>query len=169
MIRRLTREDTERFSRLRLLGLELHPQAFSTGADAWRVATREHVGALLEPGDPPDDRFVLGAWEGDNLVGLIGFKRERRRYVSHKGSLWGLFVHPDHRRRGVGTALLETALREARRGDGLEYIRLMATTTSEDAMRLFEAHGFVSYGVEEGGLCVEGVAFDQTFLRHDLG
>lgn len=168
LIRRLTPDDAEAFTRIRLLGLELHPEAFGTTADAWRAATPEQRSSALELGSPPTDRFVLGAFTEDRLVGLLGFKREGRASLRHKGSLWGFFVHPDHRRRGVGEELLTAALAEARNCDGLRYVRLVATTSCGDAIRVFESQGFVRYGLEAGGLRLGDACFDQAFLRCDL-
>ena len=165
MIRRLTPTDADAFSAMRLLGLELHPEAFGTGAEAWRKATPAQRGARLEPADKPGDRFVLGAFDEDTLIGLIGFRREGKARVRHKGSLWGLFVHPDHRRRGVGAALLDTALEEARGGEGMRYVRVVVTLANEDAVRLFESSGFTRFGLEAGGLCLDGVDLDQVFMQ----
>lgn len=168
MIRHLTPEDADAFSAMRLLGLELHPEAFGTGADAWRRATPARRGAGLEPVDNPGDRFVLGAFDGDTLVGLIGFRREGKARVRHKGGLWGFFVHPDHRRRGVGDALLQGALEAARAGEGMRYVRVVVTLANKDAVRRFESSGFIRYGLEVGGLCLNGLELDQAFMRREL-
>lgn len=168
MIRRLTPGDAVSFARLRLLGLEMHPEAFGTSADAWREASDEQRSAALSPGDEPADQFVLGAFEDDELVGVLGFKRERRESVRHKGSLWGLFVHPDHRRAGIGGRLIRAAIDEVRGCEGLEYLRLVASTASREAVRLFTFEGFVRYGLETGGLRAAGESHDQAFLRRDV-
>lgn len=166
-VRRLTPEDAPQFVALRHLGLERHPEAFATGAEAWRDPSPEAVAATLGSADAPWDRFVLGAFEEDRLVGLLGFKREPRASVRHKGSLWGFVVHPDHRRRGHGGALVRAAVEELRRAPGLEYVRLVVTLVDEDALRIFLAHGFVQYATERGGIRAGGRTFDQAFLRHD--
>ena len=168
VVRLLTPHDAEAFSRLRLLGLEMHPQAFGTGAAAWRQATPEQVRAYVDPAAAAQDRFVLGAFVSDELVGQVGLRREARAAVHHKGSLWGLIVHPDHRRRGIGSSLLQSALDAARACEGLQYLRVVVTTDCEDAMRLFASHGFVRYGLEAGGLSLADAAYDQAFLRCDV-
>ena len=168
MIRCLTPGDAHAFFRLRLLGLELHPEAFATSADAWREATPEQVEAALTSEGPARGRFVLGAFVADELVGLLGFRRERRPSVQHKGSLWGFFVHPDHRRRGLGTGLLRAALDEVAALGGVSYVRLVLTAGADDAARVFRAQGFKRYGRELGGLRSGDVFFDQEFMRRDL-
>ncbi|MEZ6006877.1 MAG: GNAT family N-acetyltransferase [Planctomycetota bacterium] len=169
MIRRLGPADADAFFGLRLLGLELHPEAFATSADAWREATPDHVEAVLTAAGPSADDFVLGALLEGELVGLIGFRRERRQSLRHKGSIWGYFVHPDHRRQGLGARLLSAAIQEVSGVADLVYVRLVATSSAEEAMRMFRKHGFVPYGREGGGLRLGASSFDQEFLRRDLG
>ena len=165
MIRRLTPADADAFYRLRLLGLETSPEAFATVAAAWRAASPERAGAALQ--SAVEGRFVLGAFEGNDLVGQVGVKREGRPSVRHKAGVWGLVVHPDHRRRGTGARLLQAAIDEARACEGLHYLRAVVTV-SGDAIRLFESAGFVRYGMEAGGLRIGDAAHDQAFLRFEL-
>jgi ribosomal protein S18 acetylase RimI-like enzyme len=168
MIRRLAVDDAGQFRDLRLLGLERHPEAFATGADAWRTPDEAAVAASMGTPDAPFDRFVLGAFEDARLVGAFGFKREARESLRHKGTCWGLIVHPDVRRRGHGGALVGAMTAELRRAPDLAYARVVVTTSPGDAPRLFRAHGFVDYGTERDGLRVAGRAFDQAFLRFDF-
>jgi len=73
--------------------------------------------------------------------------------VSHVGEL-GLLVHHDHRGKGVGTALLEKALEEARLK--WEVIFLTVFSINETAQRLYRRFGFSVCGhlprnVKRGG------------------
>ena len=168
MIRRLAVADAEAFRELRHLGLERHPEAFGTGADAWRGPPEAAVAASMGSPDAPFERFVIGAFEDVRLVGMFGFKRDGRDTLRHKGTCWGLIVHPDHRRRGHGGALVDAMVAELRGAPGLAYVRIVVTTSPDDALRLFLTHGFVPYGTERGGLRLGERAYDQSFLRRDL-
>ena len=160
VIRRLAHADVGAFRELRRLGLELHPEAFGTDADAWRNPSDEAVEATLGVPGAASERFVMGAIEEGCLVGALGFRRESRPALRHKGSLWGFIVRPEHRRKGHGAALLDAVLDELRRDPGLGYVRLVVTSNAAEAIRLFESRGFVSYAVEKGGLHHGGRAFD---------
>lgn len=164
MIRRLRADDQVAYAALRLRGLELHPEAYGTGAADWKAGTAEQVRRSLEGG--PDD-VVLGAFADGVLVGLVGLKREPKQSVRHKGTIWGFFVDPAHRRAGHGRALVQQLV-EAARGLGLVYVRALVTTTSVAALALFEAAGFTRYGLEQGGIEVAGQRHDQAYLRLDL-
>ena len=54
-----------------------------------------------------------------------------------------LAVRSIARRRGIGRALLQAALREAFRGSRCERVNLVVSDTNPDARRLYEASGFV--------------------------
>jgi GNAT superfamily N-acetyltransferase len=65
------------------------------------------------------------------------------------GSLWALFVHPDHSGRGIGGALHEALLISARQR---KVDRLWLTTAPEtDAARFYAKRGWRDRGPAEGG------------------
>ena len=168
MIRALNSTDAEDFARVRLDGLRRHPEAFATTAADWEVASAEaRSQALTERAHAPDDR-VWGAFADGVLVGVVGFKREARATVHHKGSVWGFYVHPEQRGRGLGTQLLEALSAHARALDGVDYVRAVVTVADEAALRRFERAGFTRYGLEVGGLRRGEQPYDQAYLRLDL-
>jgi len=74
--------------------------------------------------------------DAGSIVGAVLWNEE-------KGSLYvgRLSVHPEHRRRGIAAALMESAEREARRR-GLPVMRLGVRLALEDNRRFFAAYGF---------------------------
>ena len=99
MIRLLEQNDSVSYYKIRLEGLQLHPEAFGTGADSWSTATDEQVKSLL--GKSNQDDFVLGYFKNGELAGVIGLKREKKHSVEHKGTIWGLVVLPRFRNQGI--------------------------------------------------------------------
>jgi ribosomal protein S18 acetylase RimI-like enzyme len=61
------------------------------------------------------------------------------------GFLTNLYVHPDHQRRGIGSALLAEV--KAYAPDGF---KLWTFQQNEDAIRFYERHGFRSLTVTDG-------------------
>jgi ribosomal protein S18 acetylase RimI-like enzyme len=59
-------------------------------------------------------------------------------YVSlENGFLTNLYVHPDHQRHGIGSALLAQVKASAPQG-----VKLWTFQPNEDAIRFYERHGF---------------------------
>lgn len=60
-----------------------------------------------------------------------------------------LAVHPAYRRRGIGRALLQAVIEEAKRR-GSVGVTLEVRTSNEAAQRLYQSLGFVASGVRKG-------------------
>ncbi len=166
MIRQLEPNDSTSYYKIRLEGLQLHPEAFGTGADAWSNATDEQVKNLLEKSNHDD--FVLGYFQNDELAGVIGLKREKKHSVGHKGTVWGLFVLPRFRNLGIGKALLKELIAITSQNHELKYVRAVVTVSSLNAEHVFKSCGFTTYGVEQRGIKEGTTFFDQSFMMRSL-
>lgn len=103
--------------------------------------TRAFVRALTRRGFP---QYV--ALAGTRVVGWCDIAPFERPVFRHAGVL-GLGVVAQFRRRGVGRALLETALAQARRV-GLERIELTVRAPNRAAIALYEKLGFAVEGIK---------------------
>lgn len=166
MIRQLEPSDSGSYYKIRLEGLRLQPEAFGTGADAWSNATDEQVKGLLEKSNLDD--FVLGYFENGELAGVIGLKREKKNSIGHKGTIWGLFVLPRLRNRGVGKALLKELITMASQHNELKYVRAVVTVSVLNAEYVFKSCGFTCYGIEQRGIKEGDNFFDQSFMMLNL-
>ncbi|HKB49055.1 MAG TPA: GNAT family N-acetyltransferase, partial [Ktedonobacterales bacterium] len=102
----------------------------------------------------PDDR-ILGAFAGERnneLVGMVGFKRESGAKNRHRGYIWGMYTAPEARGQGIGRALIEAALAHARTLPGLEQVNLSVVTSNAAARALYRSLGFEVYGLERRAL-----------------
>ena len=79
-IRPLTEEDAESFWSLRLRGLREHPEAFGRSFEEQRATPLVDVRRRISS---PPDGFVLGAWRGDGLVGIVGVRRDAAKKQRH--------------------------------------------------------------------------------------
>jgi RimJ/RimL family protein N-acetyltransferase len=162
MIRQLTVDDRQSFFDLRLEGLKLNPEAFGTGAEVFAKGTDEQIRALLEYASGND--FVLGYFQGEVLTGVIGFHREVKHSVLHKGTAWGFMVLPEFRRHGMGRALLGALIDRVSNQDEIECIRSMVTVNGERAERIFLNQGFKQFGYEPRGIRNGDRVYDQIYL-----
>jgi GNAT superfamily N-acetyltransferase len=138
VVRRIRPDEVERLRALRLRGLGDAPYAFgstlareSAFADAVWVerAARSAAG---------EDKVTYVAEDGDRWVGLVTGSLEVEDGRFH---LFGMFVEPDARGRGVGAALVEAVIGWAR-GHGATRLYLGVTATNDAALRLYERCGF---------------------------
>jgi len=160
-LRQLTKEDAANYRRVRLLGLQESPIAFSSS-----YAREEKIGLddFAQRLEPTPVHWVVGAFAGQELVGVIGFMREGGDKTQHKGFIWGVYVIPTSRGSGVGRALLEETLSRLDALHGLRSVRLAVATSNEIAIRLYEELGFIRYGEEPEALCVDGVFHSQYLM-----
>jgi ribosomal protein S18 acetylase RimI-like enzyme len=131
------------------------------------AADAVHVGTLLdrfnrefgEPSPGPEalaERMRQLLDGGDTLVLLAGDGPNGLVVLRFRGSIWSeslecflaeLYVEPDLRGRGLGRALVEAALTEAKRR-GADYIDLGTSDADATARALYESLGFTN---REGG------------------
>lgn len=151
-VRQLDIDDADAFHALRLHGLESDPDPFLTTRAEDGALSREAVHARFPRGG---DNFALGAFdEAGALVGIVGFARETREKIRHRGNVWGMFVASSVRGQGVARALMEQLVERCRAIDGLEQLVLEVNTTATSARRLYASMGFESIGTHRESMKV---------------
>jgi ribosomal protein S18 acetylase RimI-like enzyme len=147
-IRRLAEQDAAALWELRLSALEGDPQAFVESAAQHRETPVAVYAERLRSGGRENP--VFGAWDAGRIVGMAGLYVEvagNRR----SGRIWGMFVLPEFRGRGVGRELIEALLTHARSLANLEDVRLEVAATQAAARRLYVDWGFTPSGIGPHG------------------
>jgi RimJ/RimL family protein N-acetyltransferase len=164
MIRPLDADDAQAYRALMLEAYDTYPQAF-TSSVAERAAMP--LSWWEKRLDSPLDR-LLGAFEGDQLAGIVGLAFEPREKARHKVTLFGMYVTQAYQQRGLGRQLVEAALAEARRHPRLKLIQLTVTAGNEAALALYQRCGFIQYGLEPLAVRVGDEYFDKIHLWRAL-
>lgn len=165
-IRRLSDADADIFWQLRLRSLKEEPGSFGASYEESLGATREEILKRLADND---ESFVMGAFDGGKLMGILGFFRRPGIKVRHKGTIWGVYVAPEGRGNGVAKALMQTAIAHASSLPGMEEILLSVCSLNEKARSLYISLGFKSYGYESKALKLEDKYQDEELMFLSVG
>lgn len=145
LIRRLHSEDAAAFQALRLSALLDTPEAFESSHEEELGRPLAEVARRFEqkPG-----HAVFGAFDADDLVGMVGVAREAPLKKQHKVFIWGMYVAPAARGHGVARQLVLASLALARATPGIAKVTLNVDAANVAAIALYESLGFVVYGRE---------------------
>lgn len=161
-IRILNASDAQVYQEVRLSALKINPEAFGSTYEREAEFSPELVAERLEP---VKDRFVLGAFnENGSLVGIVTFMREHSLKTNHKGNVFGMYVVPEARGKGIGKSLLVELIKRAKNCNGVEQIHLTVVSDNISAKKLYKSLGFEVYGVEKNALKFNGQYFDEDLM-----
>jgi ribosomal protein S18 acetylase RimI-like enzyme len=140
--------DVADYRAIRLAALKDSPDAFGSTYEAEAGLSTEAFAERLAT------TIVLGAYAGTGsdvrIVGMIGFKQQTIAKLAHKGFLWGFYVAPAARGRGVGVALVDRIVAAAT--DLVQQLTLSVVRGNDAALALYERCGFETYGAEPRAL-----------------
>jgi len=155
-IRRVSLAEAPQFRALRLDALRDHPADFgSTFETEAQLPLAHFIGQLA-------DNHVLGGFLGGELVGIaaLGFRAKAKE--AHRADLWGVYVAPAGRGRGVAPALIDAAL--AVGFARAEQIELSVRVGNAAALALYRSRGFTAVGTEIRSYRVDGRDYDNTLM-----
>ena len=163
-IRRLVPADLVAYKALRDEALFAHPESFTSDPAPERGP--DSYLSRLGLQRPEGGEFTLGAWQMGELVGAVSCERDARTKVRHIGHIIGMMVRTEVQGTGIGRALLDACIAQARAADGLAMLTLTVTAGNASAVYLYERAGFVHYGRLPRAIRVDGVyhAKDQMVL-----
>lgn len=129
-------------------------------SDTWRTIAdeRRYVKSVFRH----PDAAVFVAEEDGRLLGRMSLARDTHPASRHVADL-GLMVAAGHRRRGIGTVLLDAAVAWAR-VSGVSKLELHVFPWNEPALRLYESFGFEREGLRKRHYEREGEYVDAILM-----
>jgi ribosomal protein S18 acetylase RimI-like enzyme len=113
----------------------MHPLPLETACAFWDEA-------LAAAGRA--ERVVFGAWKGGLLVGTVSLLLDLPPNQPHRAEIAKMMTRPEHRGRGIATALLHAAEQEATRQS--RTLLVLDTATDGGASSLYERLGYTLAG-----------------------
>lgn len=127
-----------------------------------RISRTEFFSDGVEP------EQVVVATLDDRVVGCARvFQAVDLPSHSHCLEFEGFAVHPDHRDRGIGSAVLDAAM-SAAASRGARKVLLRVLATNPRAQALYGRHGFEVEGVLRGEFCLDGSDVDDILMSRWL-
>jgi L-phenylalanine/L-methionine N-acetyltransferase len=110
------------------------------------------------------DAAVFVVEDDGRIVARLSLSRDPHQASRHVADL-GLMVAADYRRRGIGTALLEEAVRWAHESE-IRKLELHVFPWNEPALRLYESFGFEREGLRRRHYARDGDYVDAILMAY---
>jgi RimJ/RimL family protein N-acetyltransferase len=160
-IRRLSAEDADLLKAVRVEATQESPASvYPTSDEEMDKPLDEFKKQLIWD----SNNFVFGAFGDAQLVAIAGLKRERGLKLQHTAIIWGVYVKPPFRGRGVAKQLVATVLDAARGIPDVCQVKLRVHTQNEAAKRVYISNGFESCGIDRNVLRIGDASIDEELM-----
>jgi len=122
---------------------------------------------LLRVYTPPVFLSIVATNEFNEIVGFIFTKVKGRGSKKNFLGELGIFVREDCQGRGVGSKLMESLIKLARR-ENVKKIYLRVLTDNVKAIHLYKKYGFKTKGIIRGGDIWRGQRYDSIEMWVDI-
>lgn len=168
--RRLGPAGARAYREIRLESLKAHPEAFGAGYEEQRKLPKLMFEAAIE--EPVDERFVIGAYDGEALIGICGFLpfvSKDFAELERTGTIIQMYVRAAYRSRKIGLGLTKAVLEEGFKNPEIQQILLGVKKGNVSAQRVYEQAGFRTYrlvsGEESRSECGRSMIIDVKTFR----
>ncbi|WP_223703582.1 GNAT family N-acetyltransferase [Sutcliffiella deserti] len=164
MIKLLTPDDAANYRKLRLEALNNSPEAFSSSYEEEKEYPLETFKNRMNF----QHIFTFGAFDEKRLIGTVTLICETKAKIKHRAHIVAMYVGAEHRKSGIGRALMKEAIGKAKGLGEIEQLHLSVMATNEPAKKLYQSLGFTTYGVDKKGLKIEGTYYDEELMVLEL-
>jgi len=155
-IKLLSQFDWPLWKKIRLEALEKNPEAFGSSFEEESLSSDSDWESSLINSN------IFGAFSQEILIGTAGFFTYAQYKQKHKGVLFGVYVLPEFRNKKIADQLILAVLEHAK--NKVLQVHCTVVTQNPIAIRLYERHGFMSYGVEPRALKIGDGFVDEILM-----
>lgn len=154
----LTPADVAAYRALRLSSIKESPGvAWASHAEESMLSLEQMQQRLMAT----PHQLVFGGFVDQQLVAIGGFKREAMTQIHHRGNIWGLYVSPTSRGKGLGRLMLADMLAHLRQIPELVQVTLVVSSDNDAARSMYQSFGFRKTGVDQRSVCIDGHYHDE--------
>lgn len=167
-VRLLTPADATAYTLIRREMLADAPWSFIRSPEDDPGCNADGLAAQIERSNAgPTGRYAIcGAFDaappGPRLIAVAGIARAEQIKASHRATVWGVYVTPAHRRKGLARAVITGAIDAARAWPAaapfppIDSIALAVSENAPGARALYQSMGFTAWGTEPDTVRING-------------
>jgi len=154
--------DADRYWHLRQFMLTDTPWAFASDHESDN--SRDPASFIARLNTTFTEILAIASDSGE-LIASAGVYRRPRMKIEHRAEIWGVYVFPEHRKRGLGAAVVQAAIDEALSWPGVDSVAISVSERST-ANKLYERLGFTQWGHEPDCLRIDGTSYDEIHMLY---
>lgn len=161
-IRKLHPNESNSYRNLRLECLKNYPQNFSSNYQDEKEKEKLFFQPHIEASQI--NNFVVGAFHGNNLIGISGFNTYEKNKISHIGIIIQVYVAPKYQGKKIGYNLVKSTLTEAFKINGIEQVEIGVISSNKNADKIYKKLGFETFGVQRRYLKIDNHYYDHKMM-----
>lgn len=143
--RKINPNEAKLYRKIRLECLKNYPNRFGSSYEQQKQKPKLGFENYIEKSHP--EKFVVGAFYQNKIIGICGFHRHNDKRCKHRGEIIQMYVKESNQGNGIGFNLLQKTIDEGFKINGLTQIELGVVTNVKAACRIYEKAGFKEAGL----------------------
>ena len=144
--RKLLPADSKSYREIRLDALQRFPENFGSSYEAESLKPKLAFEIVIE--QQTGNNFIIGAFDGDKLIGICGFAQENGPKIQHRGLIIQMYIQPDYQGKKLGQQLLQATIGAAFKIPEVEQLALGVISHNRSAAKIYEQAGFTEFGMQ---------------------